>query len=152
MCQKRFHTAVRAVQERRLAVPKCCSFQIRSDPYSTALQNLKSQWWWQVQSTHRVNFALHKSANFQCKPGVDVSGLRTKHFDHRSRKFAFFAFLHCSMRRMTQICVFCVFASQYERRMTQICVFLRFCIAVWKTNDANLRFNMRLDFTYLITQ
>jgi hypothetical protein len=30
--------------------------------------------------------------------------------------------------------------------------FLRFCIAVWKTDDANLRFNTRLDFTHLITQ
>jgi len=58
------------------AVSKSSSFEIRNSPYSTAVHNLKNEQWWQVQSAHYVYFALQKSANFQWKPGVDVSGLR----------------------------------------------------------------------------
>jgi len=64
MCQKRLYKK-----------PKSSSSQIRNGPYSTALQNLKNEQWWQVQPAQYVYFALQKSANFQWKPGVYVSGL-----------------------------------------------------------------------------
>jgi hypothetical protein len=38
------------------------------------------------------------------------------------------------------------------RPVTQICVFCVFALQLWKTDDANLPFNTRLVFTYLITQ
>lgn len=44
-------------------------------PLQHCITELKNWQWWQMQSAQCVYFALNKSANFQRKPGVDISGL-----------------------------------------------------------------------------
>ena len=75
MCQEVLYKKLSEMYKNEEAFMSC-TFQTRSDPNSTALQNLKDQQFWRVYSAQFVYFALHKPANFQWKPGFVVSGLR----------------------------------------------------------------------------